>query len=235
MVGVRVRKVLGAAVLGAVLGFLLTGGALAQSLGGGCSATVNGKSPTQLTKDAPLVVAKGDNVVVAGNAPPGASSGRSTTRVKVETPFWLPDISFGPYKGKGTSWGGTVKVPDIVFTLGSGIYKVNGTGRGTGWTCTGSAYMQIGDTSAAEAALGGAAALGGGALAVSGRKPKGGKVQDGDDPRITKKAENSLGRAIVNLIKEIGPDVRANFGSDLFLMIALLLLFVLLGIVEVPS
>lgn len=189
------------------------------------------------------MVAKGDSVVVAGNAPSGASSGRSTTRVKVETPFWMPDISlfwmpdisFGPYKGKGTSWGGTVEVPDIVFTLGSGIYKVNGRGTGSGWSCTGSAYMQLGDTSAAEAALGGAVALGGGALATSGRKPKGGKVSDGADPRVTKKAENSLGRAIVNLIKEIGPDVRANFGADLFLMIALLLLFVLLGIVEVPS
>ena len=174
-------------------------------------------------------------MVVAGTAPAGASSGRSTTRVKVETPFWLPDMSFGPYKGKGTSWGGTVKVPSIIFTLGSGIYKVNGRGTGSGWSCTGSAYMQLGDTSAAEAALGGAAALGGGALAASGRKPKGGKNLGKSDPRVTKKAENSLGRAIVNLIKEIGPDLKANFGADLFLIIALLLIFILLGIVEVPS
>ncbi|MBK5228079.1 MAG: hypothetical protein JJE05_06180 [Actinobacteria bacterium] len=194
---------------------------MAQSLSGGCSATINGKTPTQLTKDAPLVVAEGDNVVLKGTAPSSVTGGRSSTRVKVETPVWLPDMSFGPYKGKGAAWGGTVEVPKILFTLGSGIYKVNGTATGTGgWRCTGSAYVQLGDSSPIEAAAGGAAALGGGAIALSGRKPKN---------------KNSLGRAIVNLIKELGPEIKATFGADGFLLLALLLLFVLLGILELPG
>lgn len=90
-----------------------------------------------------------------GTAPTGVTGGRSSTRVKVETPVLLPDMSFGPYKGKGAAWGGTVEVPKIPFTLGSGIYKVNGTATGTGgWRCTGSAYVQLGDTSPIEAATG---------------------------------------------------------------------------------
>lgn len=219
----RPRRVLVAGFLGAAIGIIAAGGAWAQSLTGGCAATINGKTPTQLTKDAPLAVAEGDNVVLKGTAPSSVAGGRSSTRVKVETPAWLPDMPFGPYKGKGTAWGGTVEVPKILFTLGSGIYKVNGTATGTGgWRCIGSAYVQLGDSSPIEAAVGGAAALGGGAIALSGRKPK-------------NKDENSLGRAIVNLIKELGPDIKASFGADGFLLIALLLLFVLLGILGLPA
>lgn len=215
--GFGARRAVVAGFLGAVIGLVAAGGASAQSLTGGCTADINGKAPTQLTKDAPLVVAEGDNVVLNGAAP-GSATGRSSTRVKVETPIWLPDMSFGPYRGKGAAWGGTVEVPKILFTLASGIYKVNGTASGTGgWRCTGSAYVQLGDSSPVEAAAGGAIALGGGAIALSGRKPK-------------RKDENSLGRAIVNLIRELGPDVKANFGADGLLLIAILFLFVLLGI-----
>ena len=77
------------------------------------------------------------------------------------------------YKGKGAAWGGTVEVPKILFTLGSGIYKVNGTATGTGgWRCTGSAYVQLGDSSPIEAAAGGAAALGGERSRCSGGNPR---------------------------------------------------------------
>lgn len=47
--------------------------------------------------------------------------------------------------------------------------------------------------------------------------------------------ESALGRAIVNMIKELGPEIKATFGADGFLLIALLLLFVLLGIIGLPG
>jgi hypothetical protein len=203
---------------------MFAGGAWAQSLTGGCSATINGRAPAQLTKDNPLGVAKGEKVTLEGTAPASAGKGGSSTSVRVETPFWAPDISFGPYKGKGTAWGGTVDVPDILFSLAPGIYRVNGTATGSGWRCVGSAYVDIGKTSPASAALGGAAVLGGGAAVRSGRKrKKKAKPRLKDDP-------NAMGRAIVNIIRELGPELKARFGADLFLIIALLIMFVVLGI-----
>ncbi len=224
---IHASRVLAAALLGALCSFLIAGMALSQSLTGGCSATVNGRSPQQLTKDSPLVVAEGDSVTLQGTAPAGAASGRSTTRVKVETPFWMPDMSFGPYKGKGTSWGGTVEVPKILFTLASGIYKVNGTGTGSGWRCTGSGYVQLGDAALAEAAIGAGAALGAGAAARGARKPPGGPVQDGNDPRVNKNRE---GKALVGMIRDLVRDLKAEFGADAALVVALIILFLILEI-----
>src|SRR4051794_29308507 len=48
--------------------------AYAQSLSGGCTATINGKDPTGLTKSDPLVVHKGEEVAVKGTVPPSVAS-----------------------------------------------------------------------------------------------------------------------------------------------------------------
>lgn len=235
----RGGMVLAAGLAGGVIALAFTASAFGQSITGGCSATVNGRDPRQLTQDSPLKVKKGQAVNLRGSVPPAAGGGRikSSTLVKVNTPIWMPDLTFGPFKGTGASWGGRVKPPSLIFTLASGIYKVHGRATGTGgWTCTGSGYIQLGDAAAAEAGLGGLLGAGGATAVATGRKPKGGKPEAGD-PRLSalaggdpppKKAATPE-EALVREIAGVDKDTRKNLGADLVMFFVLLIMFALLG------
>lgn len=210
----RLRKVLSRALLvGGVL-LLISGIASAQSLTGGCSGSVNGRTAESLTFDDALEVNKGDSVQVNGTAPAG-TSGRSSTRVKVGP------LSFGPYAGKSGGWGGNVKVPEVIFNFISGKVKVTANARGSGWACKGDGYINIKGEGIGEV-IGGALGLTGGAAAAKGAgKPS------------KKKKENKLGRGLVEDIKDIAKFGKAEgLPADVIafvIMIFILLIYVFWG------
>ena len=145
---------------------------LAQEVTGGCSATVNGRTLDTLDIKHPLVVAKGDTVALTGQVPNAAGGGNvsSETRIFVEV---VGDVPVATEPGDGPFWGGTVEVPDVLTSLAPGVYKVKGTAEGSGWLCTGSAYIKIeGGPVTAAAAIGVVAAGAGTAAAIGASRSK---------------------------------------------------------------
>jgi hypothetical protein len=147
--------------------------AAAQEITGGCNATVNGSSVDTLTITNPLVVSKGDTVALTGSVPASAGSGRveSLTKIFVEV---VGDIPLANESGTGPTWGGTVSVPNLLYQLAPGVYRVKGTAEGSGWLCSGSAYVKVeGSPLTAATAVGAVVAASGAAAAVAARKPRG--------------------------------------------------------------
>lgn len=150
--------------------------ASAQEVTGGCRATINGQTPDTLTRTNPLVVAKGDTVDLVGTVPASAGSGNvpSQTDIYVEV---VGDVPVASEPGNGTSWGGTVTVPNVITQLAPGVYKVKGTATGEGWVCTGSAYVKVeGGPFTAAAGLGALIGASGAATAIRAARPKSGQV-----------------------------------------------------------
>ncbi len=170
------KKALAATAAFVMLLVLCAPAALAQEVTGGCSATVNGHTLDTLDIKHPLVVEKGDTVTLTGSVPETAGSGRieSETRIFVEV---VGDIPVTTEPGTGPFWGGSVEIPDILTQLAPGVYKVKGDAQGSGWLCTGSAYIRIeGGPLTAATAVGAVLAVAGGAAAIGAIKPKKGQV-----------------------------------------------------------
>lgn len=206
--------VLGVSLIAIVI---LVPAALAQEVTGGCSATVNGRTLDTLDIKHPLVVAKGDTVALTGQVPDAAGSGTilSETRIYVEV---VGDVPVTTETGDGPFWGGTVEVPDVLTSLAPGVYKVKGTAEGSGWMCTGSAYIKIeGGPVTAAAAVGVVAAGAGVATAVGARRPK--------DTQVFYQGE---GASAPN------PDSGARYTADVITLFLFLLMAVLMGFVA-PS
>lgn len=152
--------------------------AAAQGVTGGCHATVNGQTLDTLTRKTPLVVAKGDTVDLVGTVPAAAGDGpvSSQTDIYVEV---VGDIPVASEPGSGTTWGGTVTVPNVITQLAPGVYKVKGTATGDGWLCEGSAYVKVeGGPLTVATAIGAVVAASGAITAVRSRQPKKGQVFD---------------------------------------------------------
>ena len=155
---------------------VLVPAALAQEVTGGCTATVNGQSVDTLDIKHPLIVAKGDILALTGSVPASAGTGTiySETKIYVEV---VGDVPVAEQTGDGVIWGDWVEVPDVLTQLAPGVYKVKGTAEGSGWVCTGSAYIKIeGGPLTAATAVGAVAAVAGAAAAVGAFKPKRGEV-----------------------------------------------------------
>jgi hypothetical protein len=199
------------ATLGAAAAILIVvaPAASAQEVTGGCHATVNGQTLDTLDIKHPLVVAAGDTVTLTGQIPGGASVGTSETRIVVEV---VGDVPVTTETGTGSFWGGTVEVPDVLTKLAPGVYKVKGTATGTGWECTGSAYIKIeGGPLTAAAGVGAVAAVGGIAAAVGSRRPK--------QTQVFAQAANP----------SAAPDRNAGFAADVLVLVSFLLLALLVG------
>lgn len=168
------RRALVLAAFGALL-LAIAIPASAQEVTGGCHATVNGQTLDTLDAKHPLVIEKGDTVALTGSVPATASgSSESLTKIYVEV---VGDIQLAEEPGDGEFWGGTVEIPEILTSLAPGVYKVKGTAEGSGWLCTGSAYVKIeGGPWTAATAIGAVAAAAGGIGAVTAIKPKKGQV-----------------------------------------------------------
>jgi hypothetical protein len=150
--------------------------AAAQEITGGCRATINEQTPDTLTRNNPLVVAKGDTVALVGTVPASAGSGDvpSQTDIYVEV---VGDIPVAGESGNGQFWGGTVTVPNVITQLAPGVYRVKGTTTGEGWVCTGSAYVKVeGGPFTAAAGLGVLVAVFGAVTAIRSRRPKRGQA-----------------------------------------------------------
>ena len=128
---------------------LATQVAYAQSLDGGCTATINGRAPATLTKSDPLVVHKGEGVNVQGVVPPAiaatpADQITSQTNIKVSFVENLFQTTNRQKPGTGPNWGGSVNVDDYL-KYGVGLYKVEGTSSGApgGWRCSGDGFVKL--------------------------------------------------------------------------------------------
>ncbi|MDX2342727.1 MAG: hypothetical protein QNL26_02650, partial [Acidimicrobiia bacterium] len=150
--------------------------ALAQEVTGGCSATVNGQTLDTLDIKHPLIVAKGDVLALTGSVPAAAGTGNVSSETKIYVEI-IGDIPVAEQTGDGMTWGDWVEVPDVLTSLAPGVYKVKGTATGSGWLCTGSAYIRVeGGPLTAATAIGAVLAVAGGAAAVGAIKPKKGQV-----------------------------------------------------------
>jgi hypothetical protein len=116
--------------------------ASAEELSGGCSASVNGRTPTSMTKNDPLVVGEGDVVSAEGTAPGGSAEGESVTTVTVSGVEGVVGFSSETRAGSGVAWGGEVSVDDYL-KWGVGLYLVEAEAVGSGWSCSASGYVKL--------------------------------------------------------------------------------------------
>lgn len=122
--------------------------AYAQTLTGGCTATVNGQNPTTATRNNPVVVQKGGTVRVRGTAPPEVQTlpenqVQSNTTVTVSIVEGVADVESSNHPGQGYEWGGTENVDEYVGGP-IGLYFVEATAIGSpSWNCSASGYVKL--------------------------------------------------------------------------------------------
>jgi putative component of membrane protein insertase Oxa1/YidC/SpoIIIJ protein YidD len=135
--------------------------ATAEAVGvsNGCSATINGRSPSTLTKDDPLAVHKGETVSVTGSAPAGTpAKDTNNTHIDVAIIDGVFGVSSSDHPGHGPSWGGSQNVDDYL-KYGVGLYHVTGVANGSsGWHCEGDGYVELKDGSPLTKPIGAGAA-----------------------------------------------------------------------------
>ena len=120
--------------------FSLGATASAQDITGGCTASVNGESPPELTQDEPLELDKNEKVDVEGKAP-GSISGRTSTDVFVIVFGFRVPIE--TTEGEGGEWGNRVEIPSYLKNLTAGIYRVEAEATGERLNCTASGYIEL--------------------------------------------------------------------------------------------
>jgi hypothetical protein len=217
------RKIGTALGVGLFATVLLSGVALGQGVTGGCTGTVNGRSPASMTADDPLIVHKDERVAISGQLPPSAQaagrSARSRTTVYVDI-FGFP-VKIRTVNAKGPSWGGNVELPKLIRDLAVGVYRVSGdaTGSPGGWKCEGSAFIKLDGNPLTKPAtyVGAGVGVAGAAAGLRGRRRK-----PNTDP-------NKGGREIVNMIKEMARDGQKDLIADFVWLIALVICLVLGG------
>ena len=135
------RLATGVAVL-----LMVTGGmARAQSVEGGCSTTINDRSPESLTADNAIEVEKDEVVSITGTVPASVANQdvESTTEITLFAGI-TNGVPLETVEGTGPEWGGEAEVPDALFDYAPGIYLVGGEASGTGgWSCEGDGYIEI--------------------------------------------------------------------------------------------
>ncbi len=187
----------------------------AGNIDGGCTATINGTDPSSLTENNPLVVHKGEQVVLSGRVPSSvADSGSqitSATVIRIAVVEGIFDAKTSAHHGTGPEWGGSVNV-DNYLKYGAGLYRVTGVSAGTpGWSCSGKAYVLLKDGNPLTKPIGGAAAglavvgVAGAALSSLSRKapepsPTGPQAAESDLPAATTLTSGCMLAAILLVI-----------------------------------
>ncbi len=167
-----IRTLSAAALLAGLVLVVLSSVAAAQSISGGCTGTVNGRSPASMTKSDPLVVEKGDSVQAQGTAPGGAK-GQNVTVVSFYVIEPWGKVSSEQHEGDGASWGGSASVDERL--PGVGLYKGFAEASGQGWSCEASGYIRVDGNPLSEPmgqAGAGAAVLGAAGVALAAREKK---------------------------------------------------------------
>ena len=179
------RLAAGVAVL-----LMATGGlARAQSVEGGCSTTINGRSPESLTADNAFEVEKDQVVSITGTVPASVANQEdveSTTEITLFAGV-TNGVPLETVEGTGPEWGGEAEVPDALFDYAPGIYLVGGEASGTGgWNCSGDGYIEIvGGPWTAALAAGAVFSLAGLFLLKAARGP----IRTASDKRVRRAAE----------------------------------------------
>lgn len=163
----RISTVVGSASL---LLLIVAAPASADEIGGGCTATVNGRDVADITKSDPLVLEEGAITVdVMGSVPPAAlsvpaSQVTTTFEVHLADAGYLPGTS---ETGTGHTFTGRAEIPGWVRNLAAGLWKLDASATGTpgSWRCSASVYLRVGGPLTVATALGLGAAVGGAALA----------------------------------------------------------------------
>jgi hypothetical protein len=208
---------LAAAVVLVVFGVVAT--AAADEISGGCTASVNGRDAASITRSDPLVLPSGTaSVNVSGSVPPSAlaapaSSVTTSLDIDVADSWWLPGFH---YDATGHAFSGNAEIPGWVRSLAAGLWKMDAVATGTpgGWRCTASIYVKVGGPLTAATAVGAGAAVAGATVTTS--ASSGGR---GRTPRPRQRRDTMIDR-----------------GLDAFaLFLAIVLLYLLLGIIEVPG
>ncbi len=172
------RTLFAAALLAGLFLLLVAPFASAQSSIGGCIVSVNGMAPEQMTSTRPLVVQKGGSVTVEALAPTGTgiapSGGTAFVTIHLIDP--IGGVTQELKKGDQSGWAGSVSV-DKYLKYGTGLYRVEASASGSGWSCTADGYIKLdGNPLAGIAGQAGAAATligaGGVVLSTGIRKPK---------------------------------------------------------------
>jgi hypothetical protein len=132
---------------GVALLLVVTGGtAWAQSTEGGCTTTINGRSPESLTADNAFEVEKDQVVSLTGTVPASVANQEgveSTTEITLFAGI-TNGVPLETTEGTGPEWGGEAEIPDALFDYAPGIYLVGGAADGTGgWSCEGDGYIEI--------------------------------------------------------------------------------------------
>ncbi|MCP4249038.1 MAG: hypothetical protein GY778_18495, partial [bacterium] len=119
--------------------------AAGQSLSGGCGATVNGRSPTSMTKADPLLIDSDTPIAVSGSVPAAGlalPAGQATSELDIYLYTFGFPVPVDDRSETGHSWGGTVEVPSWLSSLASGLYKVKAEATGNpGWVCRADGYV----------------------------------------------------------------------------------------------
>jgi hypothetical protein len=210
------------AFLAAAVGVVMLGGvvpAAADEISGGCTATVNGRDVASITRSDPLVLPSGTaSVNVSGSVPPAAlaaaaSSVTTSLDIDVADSWWLPGFH---YDATGHAFSGNAEIPGWVRSLAAGLWKMDAVATGTpgGWRCAASIYVKVGGPLTAATAVGAGAAVAGAAVTASAASGGGGRA-----PRPKQRRDTMVDRGL----------------DALALLLAILLLYLLLGIFEVPS
>ena len=129
-------------IVGTLLAFAVAGVAAADAPTGGCTGSANGRDAAGITRGDPLVVGKGDTVSAEGTTPPGKSGTNSTT-VEVVLVDPLGGVTGDAYVGEGDTWSSSSVKVDDWLKYGVGLYKVDVTNTGPGWTCSFVGYVKL--------------------------------------------------------------------------------------------
>lgn len=126
---------------------------------GGCTVTVNGIPAHALTMNKPLVVQKGQRIVIEGRIPPGLASKapkdlQNTTWIHIELfeGIYTYDLPEREELGSGGRWRDVVNVDDYL-KYGGGLYQVTAQNFGYGqpallgrkddWYCTARIFVRM--------------------------------------------------------------------------------------------
>jgi hypothetical protein len=207
--------------------------AQAQSLNGGCTATINGRQLPSMTFGDPLEVTKGKGLSVSASVP--ATSKKAKTQLSVS----IGPISKG-YSFKGTSYNRGLNPPSWLFSVADGVVLGRGTATGQGYSCSGSGYVKI-DGDGLLAIIGGTLLGAGGAAGVanaSGSKnhptEEAPPAQETSGQR-TADDPNKEGREIVEMIKEARRDIPKDFLATFILILMFIIIWFFIMGMAIPD
>lgn len=207
---------------------------------GGCTMTINGGTVGSFDRNHPLVVHKGQRLLVKGLAPqrfrnapepPGANT-TFALEIRLIDPYAYTD-KFPRADGFRTF--DSIENVDDYLSLGSGLYRINASASGfpvqngviASYDCSATFYVKM-DGNDLPGLVGGAIALAG----LAGGATSGGKTDwaPEDSPPVENDPGNDFRPPDKLLVDDVSPDTVANQKADAFVLGCLAVIAAYLGI-----